>query len=757
MQDQKGKLYKKKKQIPSISTPRKPKKNDQILSQSSPITGTSKNTIETKRSMQPGELKSFRKSNKIYKLENHQQSNIKIPLFTKKLKYNKKLSIQKFIKENQQSNFIKEKLMQQKIVNQKQKKLFNLQKLQIKTNQIFENTKKLKQKTQMKKKLKRFKLYEIIKRFQEISKRYEKIQLNQIAKFQSKVVKYSQSYKPQTNNETQININQVEKFNKFNLHQAAFQFKTNVKNLKRKNILKLNYNKSIYIGNHNKRKQVHISNFRSSIISEDSSSFVNQLDQEFDNQNVFTQRIVEYEDTSSINKQMQQQIISIVQKLKQYGNIANKISENEILKERKQNLILNYRKEALNLRYNIEQKSTTQKDQQLLDEWLNRELEDLQNTRKAFEIRQRREISTLKKIQRDILITSAEPQFDLQDSLLIQQIQQYIDEQFIGLKVTKQNQKSFKNIQETVNVLSIEIINEMITDFSEEILNKKDDLYLIISQLFMDYNNLFVFLLQYLISNNIDNLFKYILDHHKQSLIKNMNTPFGFTPLERLRLIHGNQEDEVNNDGQEFQKTIDYPLDETIYIEYKNQRKCMTKNDDEIEWAILELQRIHNIAIFDACNEVLNHYRPYYQNSDIKHSWEQNRINLQQISNENITQLLEKVKLIVSKQSKVLWGFYPPEDFETVKQEKQDIIDEKHILMLMQQLSQVENPLQVDTNVQFDNLDLIRDEQLYKLLKEDIKEQEYKWDLIENNRVEYLMELSDQILETLIDEFSKEI
>lgn len=38
----------------------------------------------------------------------------------------------------------------------------------------------------------------------------------------------------------------------------------------------------------------------------------------------------------------------------------------------------------------------------------------------------------------------------------------------------------------------------------------------------------------------------------------------------------------------------------------------MTKNDDEIEWAILELQRIHNIAIFDACNEVLNHYRPYY-------------------------------------------------------------------------------------------------------------------------------------------------
>ena len=38
----------------------------------------------------------------------------------------------------------------------------------------------------------------------------------------------------------------------------------------------------------------------------------------------------------------------------------------------------------------------------------------------------------------------------------------------------------------------------------------------------------------------------------------------------------------------------------------------VTDDDDEIGCAILELQHIHYKAIFDACNEVLNRYRPFY-------------------------------------------------------------------------------------------------------------------------------------------------
>ncbi|CAD8044137.1 unnamed protein product [Paramecium primaurelia] len=819
IQGQQGKMYKKKKsvkstskllEIPPISTQRTMKTTDQILSQRSPITGTTKttkHTIETKRSMSPEELKSFRKNT-----NNPKQRS---PLSTEKKQHSNKMSIQQYMKEKKKSEQLKEKLLQQKVLNDQQKKLYNLQKLQLETKKIFENAKKTKKKFSKKLKQKKQKIDEIIKRFEEISKRYEKVQLDQIDKFQQEVAKHQQSYKTQTENESQINYNyqDQEAFNEYYLHQAALLIQIHWKEYKKKKEkqkkkvsqsklqqISIDWEPQQLISQQTSpsnfedgflfcqggEKQVHISNIRSSIISEESSPIVSQLNQEFENWNLFTQRIVKDKDISGINKQMQQQIISIVQThLKQSENVSEKRSENEILQEKsinkhqkqlsedlsktnalqlqkqsqqEENLVLNYREEVLYLRYDVEQKNATGKDQQLLEEWLNRELEDLQNTRKAFELGHRREISTLKKIQRDILIASAELQSDPQDNLQIQQIQQQIDEQFNGLKVTKQNNNKLQEeIQQTVDLITTEIINDMMVEFSEEVLNNRDDLYLIISNLIVNQDEppcvptSMADIQQY-----IDNLFKYILEYHKQSLLSNLNTPFGFTPKQRLRLIHGNEDDDIDN-NKEFQDQIAFPIDETIFVEYENQRMPVTDDDDEIGCAILELQHIHYKAIFDACNEVLNRYRPFYYNSGIKYPWEQKKISLQKISNESIDKILEQVKSIVLKQSKVLCGFYPPEDFETIKQEKQEIIDEKNIIMLIQQLNLVENPLLVDTNVQFDNLALIRDEQLYKLLIEDIKEQEYKWTLIEDDRAEYLMELSDQILETLIEELSKEL
>ncbi|CAD8046003.1 unnamed protein product [Paramecium sonneborni] len=822
IQGQQGKAQKKLKsvkttskqlQIPLISTQRTLKTTDQILSQRSPITGTTKTTkhsIETKRSMSPEELKTFRKNTNNPKQKSFLSTEKQYPI--------KKLFIHQYMKEKKKSNQLKDQLMLQKVQNDKQKKLFNLQKLQLETKKIFQNVKKTKQRTSKKTKLKNQKVNEIIKRFEELSKRYEKMQLDQIIKFQQEVAKHQQSYQTQIDNKSQININQEEQqevFNQDYFNQAALliqihwrEYKKHKENKKQKNQktslsrlqqISMDLEQQQLVSQQTSpsnfedgflfcqggEKQVHISNIKSSIISEESSHIVNQLNQEFENWNLFTQRIVKDKDITNINKQMQQQIITIVQThLKQSENISERRSENEILQEKsinkhqkqlsedfsknnvlmlqrksqlEENLVLNYREEALYLRYDMEQKNASERDHQLLEDWLNKELEDLQNTRKAFEIGHKREISTLKKIQRDILIASAELQCDPQDTFQIQQIQQQIDEQFNGLKVTKHNEKSQQEIQETIDLVTTEILNEMMMELTDEVLSKRDDLYLIISNLIINQDESpcvptsMVYIEQY-----IDNLFQYILETHKQSLIQNLNAPFGFTPKQRLRLIHGNEDDDIDN-NKEFQEQIAFPIDETIFIEYENQRMPADENDDDIGCAILELQHIHNKAIFDACNEVLNRFRPYYYNSGIKYPWEQKRIILQSISNEKLALILEEVKQIVSKQSKVLCGFFPAEDYEIVKQEKQEIIEEKNILMLMQQLNLVENPLLVDTNIQFDNLALIRDEQLYKLLVEDIKEQEHKWVLIEDDKAEYLMELSDQILETLIEEFSREI
>ncbi|CAD8135278.1 unnamed protein product [Paramecium octaurelia] len=820
MQGKQGKTYKQKKsmkstskllEIPPISTQRTMKTTDQILSQRSPITGTTKTTkytIETKRSMSPEELKSFRK--------NTNNAKQRSPLSTEKKQHSNKMSIQQYMKEKKKSEQLKEKLLQQNVLNEQQKKLCNLQKLQIETKQIIENAKKIKKRSSKRLKQKKQKIDQIIKRFEEISKRYEKVQLDQIDKFQQEVAKHQQSYKTQTEIESQINYNQedFDAFNEYYLHQAALLIQIHWKeHKKRKNQqnkktsqsklqqISIDWEPQQLVSQQTSpsnfedgflfcqggEKQVHISNIRSSIISEESSPIVSQLNQEFENWNLFTQRIVKDKDISSINKQMQQQIISIVQNhLKQSENISERRSENEVLQEKsinkhqkqlsedlskfnvlqlqkqsqeEENLVLNYREEVLYLRYDVEQKNAIGKDHQLLEEWLNRELEDLQNTRKAFEIGHRREISTLKKIQRDILIASAELQSDPQDNLQIQQIQQQIDEQFNGLKVTKQNSNKLQEeIHQTVDLVTNEILNDMMMELSEEVLNKREDLYLLISNLVVNQDEPpCVPTSMTDISSYIDNLFKYIMENHKQSLISNLSVPFGFTPKQRLRLIHGNEDDDIDN-NKEFQDQIAFPIDEAIFVEYENQRLPATDNDDdEIGSAILELQHIHNKAIFDACNEVLNSYRPFYYNSGIKYPWEQKRNRLSKISNQSLDHIMVEVKSTVLKQSKVLCGFYPTEEFEIIKQEKQEIIDEKNILMLMQQLNLVENPLLVDTNIQFDNLALIRDEQLYKLLIEDIKEQEYKWALIEDDRAEYLMELSDQILENLIEEVSKEM
>lgn len=45
----------------------------------------------------------------------------------------------------------------------------------------------------------------------------------------------------------------------------------------------------------------------------------------------------------------------------------------------------------------------------------------------------------------------------------------------------------------------------------------------------------------------LNNLFQYVIENHKEELITNLNTPFGFTPEKKLKLIHGYDDEEEEN------------------------------------------------------------------------------------------------------------------------------------------------------------------------------------------------------------------
>ncbi|CAD8132172.1 unnamed protein product [Paramecium pentaurelia] len=776
-----------------IKTQRINKNTQQISSQRSPInmsTKTTKQTIETKRSVSPEEFKNKRR-------KSPQQTKQQSSKDKNNIKQNNSSPLKKYIKQKQKSMQIKENEIKLKLKDNEYKKQCNLDKLKKKTKKIIEKQKKQKNKCLKEKVQQKQKVIEIKKKFEEITKRFEKFQNTQIEQFQHQI-----DQKQQQNQQKEEDIDNLYEYY---LNQAALTIQINWKEylkrqkLKRKFIQSqkqsidweinaimsqqtLNSDEGLLFCQGGE-KQVHISNIRSSVVSEESLSIMNQLNQELDNWNIYIQSIVKNQDLSQINRQMQQQIINIVQNhLKKTESQSEKRSENEINQERSFNSyrkklsdelskssilqlqqqalkeegkLLGFREEAIYLRYETEKKSKYCDNKQSLDEWLNKELEDLQNTRKAIEICHKREISALKKIQRDILIASEELDQDSSENQQIQLISKQIDDQFN--QVTKQKQENIQqeDIQKTINFLTGEIFNDIIDELIDEVQNNRENFYIFFSDLVLNKDIISIAPTSVKeIQSYLDALFKYILENYSIDLLKNLNLPFGFTPQKRMKLIHGYDDDENN---EEIDQNIAYPLSDTIFIEFENQRLQEFDLNDQIAFAIRELEHIHNKAIFDACNEALNYERPYFLNSGIVYPWQ--KINQRIIMPNQLEQTLEQSKKKVLDWSSFLCGFLPLEENQNqnIKEEKQKIIEEKKLSMKQQQLNLFENSTGSEFNSQFDNLGLIRDEQLYKLLISDIKESENKWYLVEDDRVDYLMELSDQIFEYLIEEFQKEL
>lgn len=110
----------------------------------------------------------------------------------------------------------------------------------------------------------------------------------------------------------------------------------------------------------------------------------------------------------------------------------------------------------------------------------------------------------------------------------------------------------------------------------------------------------------------------------------NLNTPFGFAPSKRLKLIHG-YDSFVDSSCSEEGSTDDYNtlpfvLSEELFIEFE--QNIIGNGETEKEQIIKEFEHIHNKAIFDTFNEALNIFRPFYTLGGPPYSWTKSEKNL---------------------------------------------------------------------------------------------------------------------------------
>ncbi|CAD8049074.1 unnamed protein product [Paramecium sonneborni] len=624
-------------------------------------------------------------------------------------------------------------------------------------------------------------------------------------------------------------------------------------------------------------KQIHYSNIKSSIVSEEdqksalSQSVIQQIQQELELWNSQIENIIkqdpEKQAFANVKQQMSQTILNIVsqhmRKQKEIKTHERKDSEQSVdmrirsqleannektfndarkrlqktheqsvehlqlsSKEndvnrsslmslqsqlmRKETELLNMREEAIHLRYKAELKKI--KDNQIkkleLENWLEKEKEDLKNTKQAIEISRKREAKAIQKIQRDLQIVQT---FD-ENNPKLQSLKKQVDEQLCQSSTIKSQKQigsdimiinhfdveqhddldempetysedlqndnldsrnllrqniieSDKQIEtyQTLSAITNDILDEIVQNLTEELLVNKDHFEFIISNLISQsvIPQLPISIKD--IKTYIKQLFQYILENHIEELIQNLNIPYGFTPFKRMQLIHGydNDDEEIEDEFHQNEEDIQiaFPLDEKLFQEFESYRlQLENEPNDNVQFGMKELEHIHNKAVFDACNEALNYERPNFTNSGLPYPW-QNKSNQLIIEKKDLENILKNMESKVINWSRTLGGFLPIEDDSQTPEEKQEILDEKNQQMMIQQLNQLENPLLFDSQLSqqmFDNIAQIRDERLYKMLIQDIKESEFRWYLIEDDRTEFLMELGDIIFEQLVEEMASE-
>ncbi|EGR33848.1 IQ calmodulin-binding motif family protein, putative [Ichthyophthirius multifiliis] len=232
----------------------------------------------------------------------------------------------------------------------------------------------------------------------------------------------------------------------------------------------------------------------------------------------------------------------------------------------------------------------------------------------------------------------------------------------------------------------------------------------------------------------VDRLFEYIQNNHKHEIIQNLNTFFGFFPQQRLRLIHGY--DQLNSEFYQNYANLPFVLNEDIFIDFEYD--IIGNEDDSKLQTIQEYQYIHNKVLFDSLNEALNIQRPFYQMGGKPYPWTKTeKIVYKELTNEKtILQGLTKAKQKIKQWSSNLCGLINDNICVPKIQEGLDLND------ILERLTP-DN----------DYLSQVIEDRLSQMLLKDIKENEYKWLIFEDEKAEILMEISDLIFEFLVDEF----
>ncbi|CAK89601.1 unnamed protein product (macronuclear) [Paramecium tetraurelia] len=464
--------------------------------------------------------------------------------------------------------------------------------------------------------------------------------------------------------------------------------------------------------------------------------------------------------------------------------------------------LLNMREEAIQLRYFTEIKKVDNDENKKADlnKWLKKELEDLQITRHYIELSKKKEASAMKKIQRDLMIASS---FDENNSKLIS-LKQKVDERFSNLKKSKQSQSEVKilnniylqsenelekleetqsedldqenqidqrqflkeviiqpneemNMKDKLDLIANDLISDIIDNLTEELLNQQNQFGLVIQQLTPTMSQIPTSIIE--IRYYLHNLFDYILPLYGEEIVQKINIPYGYSPQKRLELFYGNYSQQ-NMD----RNYVNFVMLDQYFFEYEFHR--LQENDFEklnhVSKALKELEHIHNRAIFDACNEVLNTFRPYYYSiitnliidNGEPYPWEA-RIPQQAIKCEDFCDFLNKMESRIIQFANYLCGFLPIEEEYYVPREKQVILEAKTTEMMIQQMNMQQNPELYDTDLQYyyDPIIQIREQRVHKMLIADMQDSEFRWNLASDDKLELLMEIGDMVFEQCIEEF----
>ncbi|EGR29043.1 IQ calmodulin-binding motif family protein, putative [Ichthyophthirius multifiliis] len=254
-------------------------------------------------------------------------------------------------------------------------------------------------------------------------------------------------------------------------------------------------------------------------------------------------------------------------------------------------------------------------------------------------------------------------------------------------------------------------------------------------------------------------------ENYKQIFINNLNNPFGFAPYKRLKLIHGYDSFIENStlDENEDYITLPFVLSEDLFIEFEQniivkqiykyvcffQKKQNKGNgESEKEQIVKEFEHIHNKAIFDTFNEALNIFRPFYTLGGQPYLWSTSEKNLlfKKINENDLFQIIDKSNCKVIEWSTSLCGLINEEEISRniPHQDENGKPPSLHVLL---------------ENITSSNeyLAQVREEKLSKMLLTEIFENEYRWQLYEDEKAEVTMELSDLVFEEIIENIIYEL